>query len=354
MMALLVDRGATNELQIVDLGTMKPRPLTGLPKGVVYSQIRWRPGSRELGFTVESLKTKGDVYSVDASLGTVTRWTSSEVFVQSRRAASARSRRVEEHPTATPFSGILYRPAAKFTGPRPVVVTFHGGPDLQERIRFLGRSNYFLNELGVAMIFPNVRGSLGFGRKFEQMDNGKLRDGAIKDVGALLDWVAGRPEFDKDRVVLIGNSYGGWLALESAIVYNSRIRGVIEGAGMTNFVTFLEQTDGPRQENRRQEYGDERDPQMREYLMSISPVTKAAQMKKPTLLQHPGLDSRVGQAQELVKALKANNATVWYQEFTNANHDNFPGVGGEQRLRARILDVVHEDVRAELVSRLSR
>jgi dipeptidyl aminopeptidase/acylaminoacyl peptidase len=327
MMALLVERGITNELQIVDVGTMKPRPLSGLPKDAVYSQIRWRPGSRELGFTVESLKTKGDVYSVDASLGTVSRWTASEVSFSSKTDALPPPEMVEwKSADGIPFSGILYRPAARFTGPRPVVVTFHGGPDSQERIKFLGRSNYFLNELGVALLFPNVRGSQGFGRKFEQLDNGRGRDGAVKDVGAVLDWIAARPDFDKGRVVFSGGSYGGWLALQAGAVYNDRIRGIIVGAAPSNLVTFLETTDAARQENRRREYGDERDPQMREYLLSISPVTNAARLKKPTLIQHPGLDARVGlgQAQELVNALKANNAPVWYQEYTNANHDNFP------------------------------
>jgi dipeptidyl aminopeptidase/acylaminoacyl peptidase len=328
MMALVVDRGATNELQIVDVGTMKPRPLTGLPKGVVYSQVHWRPGSREVGFTIESLKTKGDVYSVDASLGTVSRWTASEVSFNTDVLPAPEM--VEWKSTdGTAFSGVLYRPPARFTGPRPIVVTFHGGPDLEERNRFLGRSYYFLNELGTALLYPNVRGSRGFGRKFELMDNGRGRDGVLQDVGVILDWIGTRPELDKGRVVLSGASYGGWLALEAGAVYNDRIRGIIAGAAPTDFVAYMEQTDPARLDNRRREFGDERDPQMREYLMSISPVTKAAQMKKPTLLQHPGLDSRVGlgQAQELVKVLKANNATIWYQEFTNANHENFPGSG---------------------------
>lgn len=325
MIALLIDRVATNELQVVDLATMKPRTLTGLPKGVVYSRLRWRPGSRELGFTIESLKARGDVYSVDASLGTVSRWTASEVSFNTDVLPAPEM--VQWKGTdGTPLSGILYRPAARFTGPRPVVVTFHGGPDLEERIRFLGRSYYFLNELGTALLFPNVRGSRGFGRKFEQLDNLRGRDGVLKDVGVILDWIAAQPQFDKGRVVFSGASYGGWLALEAGAVYNDRIRGIIAGAAPTDFVAYMEQTDPARLDNRRREFGDERDPQMREYLMSISPVTKAAQMKKPTLLQHPGLDSRVGlgQAQELVKALQANHGIIWYQEYTNANHDNFP------------------------------
>jgi dipeptidyl aminopeptidase/acylaminoacyl peptidase len=326
MMAVVVDRGAISELRVIDLGTLKARPLPALPKGVIR-QVRWRPRSREVAFSVESIRTQGDVYSIDTSLSTLSRWTTSEVSFNPETALPPPELVEWKSADGVTISGILYRPAAKFTGPRPVMINLHGGPDLREQMLFRGRSNFFLNELGVAILYPNVRGSIGFGRKFEQMDNGRGRDGAIKDVGAALDWIATRPDLDKTRVVLTGASYGGWLALEAGIVYNDRIRGIMEGAGMTDLPTYLEQTEPARQENRRREFGDERDPQTREYLRSISPVTRAADLKKPTLIMHPGKDTRVpvSQAQELVKALKANNATVWYLEFSDANHDNFPG-----------------------------
>jgi dipeptidyl aminopeptidase/acylaminoacyl peptidase len=326
MMAVVMDRGATSELRVIDVGTLKARPLPGLPKGVIR-QLRWRPGSREVGFSIESIRTQGDVYSIDTSVGTLSRWTASEVNFNPETALPAPELVEWKSADGVAISGILYRPAARFTGPRPVMIQLHGGPDLREQMVFRGRSNFFFNELGVAILYPNVRGSIGFGRTFEQLDNGRGRDGAIKDVGAALDWIAARPDLDKTRVVLTGASYGGWLALEAGIVYNDRIRGIMEGAGITDLLTFLDQTDAARQENRRREFGDERDPQMREYLRSISPVTRAADLKKPTLIMHPGKDTRVpvSQAQELVKALKANNATVWYLEFSDANHDNFPG-----------------------------
>lgn len=325
VLAVIIDRGSETELRIVDLTTLKSRPLPAIPKGAI-TNVHWRPGSREVGFTLASNKSQGDAYSVDTSLGTLTRWTTSETTFN---ADALPPPEVIEWKSfdGLAISGILYRPPSKFTGPRPVLVGLHGGPDQRDRIRFLGRSNYFLNEMGIALLFPNVRGSLGFGRKFMLLDDGRGRDGAIKDVGTLLDWIAMRPDLDKTRVVLNGASYGGWLALEAGIFYNDRIRGIIEGAGITNFVTFLENTDAGRQENRRQEYGDERDPQMREYLLSISPVTRATDLKKPTMILQAGKDPRVptSQGQELVAALKANKATVWYAEFTDANHDNMPG-----------------------------
>jgi dipeptidyl aminopeptidase/acylaminoacyl peptidase len=318
-----VDRGLTTELQLIDLSTLKARTLP-VPLAGAITQLRWRPGSREIGFTLASVKAQGDVYSIDASLGTVTRWTSSEASFNPEVLPTPEFVEWKSF-DGTMISGVLYRPSSRFAAPHPVMINIHGGPDERERTRWLGRSNYFLNELGVAIIYPNVRGSSGLGRAFQQMDDGRGRDGAIKDVGALLDWIAARQDLDRGRVMLTGASYGGWLALEAGIYYNDRIRGIIAGAGITDFVTYLENTDAARQSNRRLEFGDERDPQTREFLKSLSPITRAADLKKPTFILHPAKDNRVpvGQARELRDALRKNNATVWYAEFVDADH-NFP------------------------------
>jgi dipeptidyl aminopeptidase/acylaminoacyl peptidase len=332
MLATVADRGSSSELLVIDLATLKPRPLPAIPKGIVSSPV-WRPGSRELGFTLASVKIPGDVYSIDVSLGTLARWTTTEMSFNADVLPAPEVVEWKSFDGVT-ISGVLYAPATKFTGPRPVLISLHGGPDARERMAFRGRSNYMLNELGMTLIFPNVRGSIGFGREFAQLDDGKLRANAVKDIGALLDWIATRPELDKNRVMLLGVSSGGWLALEAGIAYNDRIRGIVEGAGITNFVSFLEHTEPGRQDNRRQEYGDERDPDMRAFLTSLSPVTRAAALKKPTFIIHPGKDERVpvGQAQELLKAVRTGNPNVWYVEFSEANHDNMPRIGGDYLL----------------------
>jgi dipeptidyl aminopeptidase/acylaminoacyl peptidase len=324
MLATALDRGASTELYILDLPSQRSRRVPAMEKGLI-SQFRWRPRSKEVAFTFGSVKSAGDVYSVDASIGSLVRWTFSEATFNAQTLPAPEVIEWKSFDGAT-ITGNLYLPSTKFKGARPVMVQIHGGPDQRDRVRWQGRSNYFLNEMGIAVLWTNVRGSSGFGRKFEQLDNGRGRDGAIKDIGALLDYIAKRPDLDQNRVVLAGASYGGWLALQAGIAYNDRIRGIIEGAGMTDLVTYLEQTDPGRQENRRQEFGDERDPAMREYLKSISPVTRAAELKKPTFILHPGKDTRVpvAQARQLLEALKANNATVWYAEFADANHDGFP------------------------------
>jgi dipeptidyl aminopeptidase/acylaminoacyl peptidase len=330
LIAVVFDRGGASELQVLDLGTMKPRSLPQIPVGVI-SRLRWRPNSRELGFTFANVKTYGDVYSIDASVGTLTRWTVSEVGGFNPETLPPPEVIEWKSFDGLLVSGILYRPPSKFTGPRPVMINIHGGPATERSVpRFMGRSNYFLNELGIAIILPNVRGSAGFGRKFEQADNGLAREGAIKDIGALLDWISEHPDFDKGRVMLTGASYGGYLTLQAAIAYSDRIRCAYEAAGMTNLVAFLEETDPSRQAERRPEYGDERDPQMRAFLMSISPITRASELKKPVAVIHPSKDIRipVGQAADFAKAVKAAGTPVWYIEYTDVGHDNFPGPYG--------------------------
>ena len=161
------------------------------------------------------------------------------------------------------ISGFLYKPNARFTGPRPVIVNIHGGPEGQSQPGFLGRGNYYLDELGVAVIYPNVRGSTGYGKTFAKLDNGVLREDSVKDIGALLDWIPTRQDLDASRVMVTGGSYGGYMTLAVATHYDAKIRCSLDVVGISNFVTFLENTEAYRRDLRRVEYGDERDPAMK-------------------------------------------------------------------------------------------
>ena len=146
------------------------------------------------------------------------------------------------------ISGFLYRPPAKFTGKRPVIINIHGGPEGQFRPSFPGRWDYYMNELGVAMVAPNVRGSTGYGKTFLALDNGSLRDGSYRDINTLLDWIQTQPELDSGRVLVTGGSYGGFMTLAVATNYNDRICCSVDVVGPSNLVTFLEHTSGYRQD----------------------------------------------------------------------------------------------------------
>src|SRR5262249_49734179 len=208
LLAIVYDRDASSVLEIVETASLKPRRTSSLPPGTI-TRLAWRPGSTELAFTYASTQTPGDVYSIAAATGQLARWTTSAASFNPSVLPPPEIARWKSF-DGRMISGILYRPATRFTGPRPVMINIHGGPNERIRPRFQGRSNFFLNDLGVAVIFPNVRGSDGFGKAFGHLDDGLKREDSVKDIGALLDWIAARPDLDKTRVMVTRASYGGY------------------------------------------------------------------------------------------------------------------------------------------------
>jgi dipeptidyl aminopeptidase/acylaminoacyl peptidase len=203
-----------------------------------------------------------------------------------------------------------------------VIVNVHGGPASQARADFIGRNNYLVSELGIAIVYPNVRGSSGFGKSFLKLDNGTRREDSVKDIGALLDWIGEQPDLDASRVTITGGSYGGYMALASAVHYPDRIAGAVTSVGISNFVTFLERTESYRRDLRRAEYGDERDPAMRQFLESISPLNSAERITKPLFVVQGLNDPRVPhtEAEQIVAALRKRGTPVWFLVAKDEGH----------------------------------
>ena len=233
-----------------------------------------------LAFNVNSARSPSDVYSWSVAGGKneTARWTTSETGgIPATRFVEPELVRWKSF-DGREITGFLYKPdAAKFPGPRPVIINIHGGPEGQFRPGFAGRNNYFINELGCAILFPNVRGSSGYGKTFLQLDNGLKREDSYKDISALLDWLPSRRELDKDRVMVTGGSYGGFMTLQVAWNYADRIRCALDVVGISNLATFLKNTESYRRDLRRVEYGDERDPQQAEFMERIAATNNAQQ-----------------------------------------------------------------------------
>ena len=252
----------------------------------------------------------------------VTRWTESKVAgldtTQFRNAERIEWKTFD----GRTIGGFIVRPAPKYTGRRPVIVSIHGGPEAQARPGFLGRWNYFIDELGIALIQPNVRGSTGYGKTFVALDNGVKREDSVKDIGALFDWIRSQPDLDASRVLVEGGSYGGYMVLATATNFADRIAGAIDVVGVANFVSFLENTESYRRDLRRVEYGDERDPTMRAFLARISPVNNADKIKAPLFIVQGKNDPRVPytEAEQIVAAARKNNVPVWYLLADNEGH----------------------------------
>ena len=309
-----------NELRAYNSATFKEVPVKGVPDGTI-SSVGTRRGSVDIVLNVGSARSPGDVFVLNPSTGAATQWTKAESPMDTSQ-FKAQDIITWKSFDGREISGLINRAPARFAGKRPVVISIHGGPEAQAQIGFSGRWNYFIDELGVTIIQPNVRGSSGFGKTFLDLDNGYKREDSVKDIGALLDWVAAQPDLDASRVLVVGGSYGGYMSLAVSTNYADRIAGSIDIVGISHFVTFLETTESYRRDLRRVEYGDERDPKMREFLHSISPLTNAGKIKKPLLVVQGKNDPRVPytEAEQIVAKARANGSPVWYLRAENEGH----------------------------------
>jgi dipeptidyl aminopeptidase/acylaminoacyl peptidase len=319
--AFVVDEDGFGVLHLLDTRTRKEKSVPSLPKGVI-SGVRWHKNNRDLAFNLSSARSSSDVFSLDVQTGKVERWTFSETGgLNTSDFPEAELIHWKSWDGRT-ISGFLYRPPAQFTGKRPVIINIHGGPEGQFRPSFPGRWDYYMNELGVAMIAPNVRGSTGYGKTFLALDNGFLREGSYQDINTLLDWIQTQPQLDSGRVLVTGGSYGGFMTLAVATNYNDRICCSVDVVGPSNLVTFLEHTSGYRQDLRRVEYGDERDPKMRAFLEQIAPYHKAKNITKPLFVVAGKNDPRVpaSESEQMVNIVRQNGTPVWWLMAKDEGH----------------------------------
>ena len=320
--AYAVNEAGISRLFVHDVTSGRSRAVAELPVGTIGG-MEWSPWGT-LGLSLTSARAALDAYAVDGATLKVTRWTRSET------GGLDVSRNVEPQLVEVkgfdgePVSGFLYRPdPARFPGKRPLIVNIHGGPEGQSRPGFQGRNNYLLGELGIAIFYPNVRGSTGFGKRFVGLDNGPFkREDSVKDIGSFLDRLESDPAIDAARIGLTGGSYGGYMCYASAVAYAARLRGTVCIVAISNFVTFLENTQGYRRDLRRVEYGDERDPAQRAKLEEISPLRRIAEMKAPMFVVAGANDPRVpkSEADQAVKALRGRGNEVWYLVGENEGH----------------------------------
>jgi dipeptidyl aminopeptidase/acylaminoacyl peptidase len=321
--AYVVNEGGISRIYLLDPETLATRAVDDMPIGVV-SGLRFSPDGRRLAVTMQTSTSPSDVFTLDlggaTAAGALTRWTFSEVggldpstFVDTEL-IHYRSFDGLEVPA------FVYRP--RDAGPHPVVVLIHGGPEAQSRPTFSSIIQSWVAELGVAVVVPNVRGSSGYGKTYLSLDNAMLRENSVRDIGALLDWIETRPDLDPRRVMVYGGSYGGYMVLASLVHYSDRLRGGVDIVGISDFITFLENTEEYRRDLRRAEYGDERDPQMRAFFEQISPKRRAAEIAAPLFVIQGQNDPRVPytESEQIVSEVRANGRPVWYMKALNEGH----------------------------------
>jgi dipeptidyl aminopeptidase/acylaminoacyl peptidase len=318
-----------SHIYLLDMVSREFSPVKSIPVGLAYG-LEFSPDGRRLGMTLNTSKTPSDSFVLDLGddpleYGELTRWTFSEVggldtdgFIEPELVHYPTFDSATGGPESIP--AWVYKPEGK--GPHPVIISIHGGPEGQARPSFNSTYQMWLKELGAVIIRPNVRGSAGYGKHYMSLDNGFKREDSVRDIGALLDWIATQPDMDSGRIAVQGGSYGGYMVLASAVHYSDRLKAAVDIVGISNFVTFLENTQDYRRDMRRAEYGDEREPAMREHLQAISPLTHVDRINIPMLVVQGQNDPRVPvtEAIQIVDALRKQGQPVWYMNALNEGH----------------------------------
>ena len=322
--AFVMNQDGRSRLTVIDQQMKLDLAPPGVPEGRIVEVSFDRAGKR-LAFSAESAQSPRDVYVYDLAKNALERWTRSEagpidnnVFVTPTLVHYPTWDRVAG--AQRTLSAYLYMP--KSPGPHPVLVHIHGGPEEQYQPGYEAFFQFLVNELGYAVIAPNVRGSSGYGKTFLKLDNGVLREDAVKDIGSLLVWIGVQTLLDRDRVVVMGGSYGGYMSLATLVAYSDRLRGGIDTVGISNFNTFLNNTSPYRQDLRRQEYGDERDPKMRAFFSRISPFNNSTSIRRPLLVVQGLNDPRVpaSESEQMVARVRANGGEAWYLAAKDEGH----------------------------------
>jgi dipeptidyl aminopeptidase/acylaminoacyl peptidase len=332
--AYSLNEDGISRLTVLDTQLKRDLAPAGLPQGRI-GNLHFDPGGKKLGMSAESAQSPRDAYAYEPETGKLERWTRSEMGPAA--AANLVAPELVRYPTwdlsgghPRMLSAYVYRPSS---APCPVLIYIHGGPEDQYRPAWDPFVQFLVRELGYAVVAPNVRGSSGYGKSFLALDNGALREDAVRDIGSLLVWIGAQPGFDRGHVAVMGASYGGYMALASLVSYGERLSGGVDAMGISNFVTFLRNTAVYRRDLRREEYGDERDPGMRTFLDRISPLSNAGRIKKPVLVVQGLNDVRVpaSESEQLVWRVRSAGGEVWYlvakdegHGFRNkANHDAY-------------------------------
>ncbi|MCC6918665.1 MAG: S9 family peptidase [Alphaproteobacteria bacterium] len=319
LVAFAVNDNGASRIYIRRTADNTDAPAPQLPAGEIGG-LDFSPDGTKLGFGLAWAKSAGDAWSFDLGTSELTRWTESEVGGLNPDSFVEPTLFSYKSFDDRPIPAFLYKP--KGAGPFPVVLFIHGGPESQERPSFAPVWQYWVNELGIAVVVPNVRGSSGYGKSYLELDNGMKRKDSVKDIGALLDWVAAQPDLNKDKVMVYGGSYGGYMVNAAMVDYSDRLAGGVSIVAISNFITFLENTSGYRQDLRRVEYGDERDGAMRKFMEDIAPINHVDRITKPIFIIHGANDPRVpvGEAEQLFKAVKANGQDPWWMVARDEGH----------------------------------
>ncbi len=323
--AFTANEGGSYQLYLMDTATHTWEPVVALPKGKIH-QLTFHPDGAHVAAVLDNAQSPGDVYVMQLETLEWTRWTDQNK--QSLKQDDLVLPELIQYPTSNHRTGqaqqvpVYYYHPKQVSHPVPVLIHIHGGPFYQFQPTFDPLIQYLVNELNIAVLAPNVRGSTGYGPGYQQLDDGMLRKHAIEDMGALLDWVAEQPELDASRVAVGGGSYGGYMALTMMARFGDRLAAGIDFAGMSDLLQMIKNASGNTLSIFRREYGDERVEDDVTFLKNISPLYQAGQITKPLLVIQGENDDIVhpSHSEQMVQAVRRHGGNVWYLQVGNEGH----------------------------------
>jgi dipeptidyl aminopeptidase/acylaminoacyl peptidase len=321
--AFTLNNDGNSEAYVYYTVTKKYSLIKGLPVAIL-SGMKWSRNDKSLFFQLSTSYANSDIYEWNSIKDKITCWVKNEILIDPSTIAAPRLIKWKSF-DGLEISGILYPAAKKFTGKRPVIIDIHGGPVMQALPVFNNNVNYYTNELGISVIFPNIRGSAGYGKFFTELDNGIKKEGAVKDIGALLDWISSCNDLDKNRIMVTGTSYGGYMTSRTAIEYKDKIRCAVEAFGLSDLFSYKKSIDTAYREFFKQEFGDDNDSSVRDYFRRISPLNNASKITKPIFIVQGKNDPRIpySESQQMVNAIKNHGGIVWYLLANNEGHGFF-------------------------------
>ncbi len=321
-MALVTNEDGYSRLELFDVshGWNERTSLVAptLTRGVVFETV-WSQDGGRLAITLITPDDSADIRVWDMHEGVVVRATHSATGGIPHEAFITPS--LVRYPTfdEREVPAFLYLPKDGEQHNLPVVVYVHGGPESQSRPEFNGVLQY-LASCGYAVFVPNVRGSTGYGYEYQSLDDVRLRMDSVKDLQYGVSWLSASGIADPRRIAVFGGSYGGFMVLSAVTTYPDLWAAGVDIVGIANFVTFLENTGPWRRKLRESEYGSlEND---REFLEGISPIRSVDKITAPLFVVHGANDPRVpiGEAEQIVDALRKRNVPVEYLRFENEGH----------------------------------
>ena len=327
-LAYIVNVDGAHHIHLYDLATGTTRSAPGFDKlaGVVRGRhLVFAPDGSRIAFAFTNATRAADIYVWDLAKDTVYPVTHSSHGGLATESFVAPE--LIHYPTFNAdTSGALrripawfFKPQEKTDEPIPAVVIVHGGPEGQFQPLFTFFTQYLVQN-GYAVLAPNVRGSTGYGKTYSHMDDVEKRMDSVADLAYATRWLGKQPDIDGERLVVYGGSYGGFMVLAAVTAYPDLWAAGVDVVGISNLVTFLENTSDYRRAHREAEYGSlARD---REFLESIAPIRHVDHIVAPLFVVHGANDPRVplSEAEQLVAALKARDVPVEFLVFDDEGH----------------------------------